>query len=131
MNISQIFFDVSVYDRMPTDCTVRLTRYFVTESLAEWLSAIMRVGLVISSTGTTKMNILQIFFGVKPCTPLSAFLFFCFSFSVFSTPPRGTENLHSLICILYTSRPDYISQRPLLPHTHKKKQALASDTTKR
>ena len=30
---------------------------------------------------------------------------------------------------LYTSRPDYISQRSLLTHTHKNK-ALASDTTK-
>ena len=39
-----------------------------------------------------------------PCALLSAFLFFCFSFSVFSTPPRSTENLHKLfICILYPS----------------------------
>ena len=45
---------------MPTVCTVRLSRCFVTENLAEWLSAIMRVGLVISSAGTIKMNIPQI-----------------------------------------------------------------------
>ena len=34
---------------MPTDCTVLLSRYFVTESLAEWLSAIMRVVVVVDS----------------------------------------------------------------------------------
>ena len=31
---------------------------------------------------------------------------------------------------LYTPRPDYISQRPLLIHTTHKNKALASDTTK-
>ena len=31
---------------------------------------------------------------------------------------------------LYTPRLDYLSQRPLLTHTHKKNKALASDTTK-
>ena len=40
---------------------------------------------------------------VRVFTPLSAFLFFCFSFSVFSTPPRGTENLHKYSSIHYSS----------------------------
>ena len=56
---------------------------------------------------------------VGPCAPLSAF-------RVFLAPLRDTENLHKN---LYTPRPDYTSQRPLLTHTHKNK-ALASDTTK-
>ena len=56
----------------------------------------------------------------EPCAPLSAFLFFCFSFSVFSRPPRGTEKLHkysSVFCTWYTLRPDYISKISLLPQT--------------
>ena len=55
---------------------------------------------------------------------MSAFLFFCFSFSVFlrlrvAQKTCTNTNLYSV------SRPDYISQRPLLPHTHKKKQSLS------
>ena len=53
-----------------------------------------------------------------PCAPLSAFLFFCFSFAVFSTHLRGTENLHkylSVFCILLgptTHRKDHFSLTP-------------------
>ena len=65
---------------------------------------------------------------LKSCAPLSAFLFFVFCF--FYASAWHIKIAQVLICILYTPRPDYISQRPLLPHTHKSK-ALASDTTKR
>ena len=65
MNISQIFSAKVSMIAMPTVCTVRLSRYFGTEIPAEWLPAIMRVGLVISSAGKIKMNILQIFLGLS------------------------------------------------------------------
>ena len=55
----------------------------------------------------------------------SAFMFFCFSFSVFQRPcvaQKTCTSYSSVFCILLA--PDYISQRPLLPHTHKSK-ALA------
>ena len=44
---------------------------------------------------------------------LRLFLFFCFSFAVFSTPPRGTENLHkhlSVFCILLGPTTYYIAK---------------------
>ena len=46
------------------------------------------------------------------------------TFLMASRKHRPHQSIH-----LYTPRPDYISQRPLLTHTHKNK-ALASDTTK-
>ena len=47
------------------------------------------------------------------------------TFLVASRKHRPHHSIH-----LYTPRPDYISQRPLLIHTTHKNKALASDTTK-
>ena len=47
------------------------------------------------------------------------------TFHVASRKHRPHHSIH-----LYTPRPDYISQRPLLIHTTHKNKALASDTTK-
>ena len=47
------------------------------------------------------------------------------TFLVASRKHRPHHSIH-----LYTPRPDYISQRPLLIHTTHKNTALASDTTK-
>ena len=64
---------------------------------------------------------------VKPCAPLTAFRLFCFSFPVFSTPPRGTEKLYkysSVFCILLgptTYRKYHLPQTP----DPQKKQSLS------
>ena len=55
---------------------------------------------------------------------VSVFLFFVFCFFNASAWHRKLAQ-QMLICILYTPRPDLISQRPLLPHTQNKKQSLS------
>ena len=59
---------------------------------------------------------------LTPCAPsLSAFRFCGFLVYVFLAPPHDTENLHNKYSSVYSYGPDYISQRPLLTHTHKTK----------
>ena len=83
---------LSVYDSdaTPTVCTVRLSRCFVTENLAEWLPAIMHVGLVISSAGKIKMNTSQIFFGISSVYDSDANCLYGTSFAI---PSYGKPRL--------------------------------------
>ena len=52
-------------------------------------------------------------------------VFLCFVFCFFYASAWHRKLAQVLICILSTSRSDYISQRPHLLHTHKKKQSLS------
>ena len=61
---------------------------------------------------------------LKPCAPLSVFLFYVFRF-LFFLRLRVAQKTCTSISLCSVSRPDYISQRPLRPHTHKRKQSLS------